>query len=59
MPVYITIGEAAHLMRYDERTIRRKVAQGLLDAVGRGRGRRIVYQSLLSFREREAEHGTS
>ena len=38
----MTIREAAALLRYDERTVRRLIARGELHAVGRGRLRRIA-----------------
>jgi excisionase family DNA binding protein len=41
-PLQVTIREAAALLRYDERTVRRLIARGELHAVGRGRLRRIA-----------------
>lgn len=46
-PRWLTIAEVARLTRYNERTVRRKVKQGIFRAVGRGRGLRIVYASIL------------
>lgn len=50
----ITITEAADLLRYDPRHIRRLVQRGELVAVGKGRGRRILYQSILDFQRRHS-----
>lgn len=58
-PIYVTIAECAALMRLDKRSVRRKIAQGLLEAVGSGRGRRVVYESILHYRFIGGRHGTS
>jgi excisionase family DNA binding protein len=51
-PLQVTIREAAQLLRYDERTIRRLIAHGELRAVGRGRLRRIAVSDLKNWQER-------
>jgi excisionase family DNA binding protein len=51
-PLQVTIREAAQLLRYDERTIRRLVQRGELQAVGRGRLRRIAVSDLKEWQER-------
>lgn len=48
----VTIREAAHLLSYDERTIRRLIARGEMRAVGRGRLRRIALADLKDWQER-------
>lgn len=48
----VTIREAASLLSYDERTIRRLVARGELTAVGKGRLRRIAITDIHSWQER-------
>jgi len=58
-PLYVTIGEAAALMRLSERSIFRLVAQGRIRAVGRGRGRRIVYASIQNFDQTESHDAAS
>lgn len=50
---WLTIAEVAELTRYHERTVRRKVKQGIFKAVGRGRGLRVVYDSILDYEQRE------
>ncbi len=51
-PLQVTIREAAALLRYDERTIRRLIARGELRAVGRGRLRRIALADLRDWQDR-------
>ncbi|HEU4323317.1 MAG TPA: helix-turn-helix domain-containing protein [Roseiflexaceae bacterium] len=53
----VTIREAAELLSYDPRHIRRLVQKGELVAVGQGRGRRIKYESLIKFQERNTVGG--
>jgi excisionase family DNA binding protein len=48
----VTIREAAALLSYDERTVRRLVERGELRAVGRGRLRRIALADLRDWQER-------
>lgn len=56
-PRWITIAEAARMTGYDERTVRRKIKLGLFRAVGRGRGLRVVYASILEHEQKEeAQH---
>jgi excisionase family DNA binding protein len=51
-PLQVTIHEAATLLRYHERTIRRLIARGDLRAVGRGRLRRVALADLRAWQER-------
>lgn len=51
-PFQVTISEAARLLAYDARTIRRLIARGELSAVGEGRLRRIPVQSLRDYQQR-------
>lgn len=51
-PLQVTIREAAALLSYDERTIRRLVARGELRAIGRGRLRRIALVDLRDWQAR-------
>lgn len=51
-PLQVTINEAARLLAYDARTIRRLVIRGELPAVGQGRLRRIPMQSLRDYQQR-------
>jgi excisionase family DNA binding protein len=51
-PLQVTIRQAAALLSYDERTVRRLVARGELRAVGRGRLRRIALADLWDWQER-------
>ena len=46
-PVYITYEEAGLSLRCGKRTIGRKVKAGELEARGTGKGKRIVYASVL------------
>lgn len=48
----VTIREAADLLSYDERTIRRLVERGELRAVGRGRLRRIAIVDIREWQDR-------
>ena len=48
----VTIREAANLLSYDERTIRRLVSRGELTAVGKGRLRRIALVDIRDWQER-------
>jgi len=48
----VTIREAAALLRYDERTVRRLIARGELHAVGRGRLRRIAVADIREWQTR-------
>jgi excisionase family DNA binding protein len=48
----VTIKEAARLLSYDERTIRRLIVRGELQAIGRGRLRRIAFTSLHEYQSR-------
>jgi hypothetical protein len=46
--VYVTLAEAAQMMAYTStRTIERKIKAGELEARGTGKGRRVVYASIL------------
>ncbi|MEI7644818.1 MAG: helix-turn-helix domain-containing protein [Chloroflexales bacterium] len=51
-PLQVTINEAARLLAYDARTIRRLIARGELPVVGEGRLRRVPMQSLHEYQER-------
>ena len=51
-PLQVTIREAAALLSYDERTVRRLVERGELRAVGRGRLRRIALADIRDWQER-------
>lgn len=51
-PLQVTIREAAALLRYDERTVRRLIARGELHAVGRGRLRRIAMTDIREWQTR-------
>lgn len=51
-PFQVTISEAARLLAYDARTIRRLIARGELAAVGEGRLRRVPVQSLRDYQRR-------
>jgi excisionase family DNA binding protein len=48
----VTINEAARLLTYDARTIRRLILRGELPAVGQSRLRRIPLQSLRDYQQR-------
>jgi excisionase family DNA binding protein len=51
-PLQVSIREAARLMAYDERTIRRLIARGEIVAAGEGRLRRVPLASLRAYQER-------
>jgi excisionase family DNA binding protein len=51
-PLQVTIREAATLLRYHERTIRRLIERGELRAVGQGRLRRIALADLKAWQDR-------
>jgi excisionase family DNA binding protein len=51
-PLQVTIDEAARLLAYDSRTIRRLITRGEIDAVGEGRMRRVPVQSLRDYLQR-------
>lgn len=51
-PLQVTIAEAARLLAYDTRTIRRLIIRGELPAVGEGRLRRIPLQGLRDYQQR-------
>jgi excisionase family DNA binding protein len=51
-PLQVSIREAARLLAYDERTIRRLIARGELIAAGNGRLRRVPMASLRAYQER-------
>ena len=51
-PLQVTIREAATLLRYNERTVRRLIARGELHAVGRGRLRRIAVADIREWQTR-------
>ena len=51
-PLQVKIREAARMMRYDERTVRRLVERGELPAIGRGRLRRIAVADIRAWQER-------
>ena len=51
-PLQVTIKEAARLLSYDQRTIRRLIMRGELQAIGHGRLRRIPFRSLHEYQTR-------
>lgn len=51
-PLQVTIAEAARLLAYDTRTIRRLIIRGEIPAVGEGRLRRIPLQGLRDCQQR-------
>lgn len=51
-PLQVTIAEAARLLAYDTRTIRRLIIRGEIPAVGEGRLRRIPLQGLRDYQQR-------
>ncbi|MBP1466738.1 helix-turn-helix domain-containing protein [Candidatus Chloroploca sp. M-50] len=51
-PLQVTIREAAALLSYDPRTIRRLITQGELTAIGRGKLRRIAMADLRAYQVR-------
>jgi excisionase family DNA binding protein len=50
--IQIPIREAARLLSYNERTIRRLIQRGELHAVGRGKLRRIPLSSIRDYQKR-------
>jgi excisionase family DNA binding protein len=54
-PLQVSINEAARLLAYNARTIRRLIARGELPVVGQGRLRRVPMQSLHAYQERHLE----
>ena len=48
----VTIREAATMLSYDERTIRRLVTRGELTAIGKGRLRRIALADIRDWQAR-------
>ena len=56
-PLQVTIRKAAQLLSYDERTIRRLIIRGELQAVGRGRMRRIALADLRDWQRRNRNEG--
>lgn len=57
VPLLVTYLEAARLLGgVSTRHVERLVAGRELRAVGRGRARRVVYQSILDYIAREAGH---
>lgn len=51
-PLQIPMHEAARLLSYDPRTVRRLVARGELQAVGNGKLRRIIMASIHAYQQR-------
>ncbi len=51
-PLQVTFDEAARLLAYDSRTIRRLITRGKIDVVGEGRMRRVPVQSLRDYLQR-------
>jgi excisionase family DNA binding protein len=51
-PLQVTINEAARLLAYDSRTIRRLITRGEIAVVGEGRLRRVPVQSLRDYQQR-------
>jgi excisionase family DNA binding protein len=51
-PLQIHISEAARLLSYDSRTIRRLITRGELQAVGRGKLRRVLTRSVHEYQQR-------
>ncbi len=58
-PLQVTISEAARLLAYDGRTIRRLIARGEIAAVGTGRMRRIPMRSLHEYQQRHLGAGSA
>ncbi len=54
-PVYLTYQEAGQMLRCGKRTIGRKVKSGELEARGDGKGKRVVYASVLRHPEYKPE----
>lgn len=53
--LYVSISEAAQLMGCCPRTISRRIQSGWFTVVGKGRGQRILVQSLLNPRRNHNE----
>jgi len=51
-PLQVTIREAADLLRFDERTVRRLITRGEIAAIGRGKLRRIAMDDLRAYQAR-------
>jgi excisionase family DNA binding protein len=51
-PLQITIKEAARLLSYNPRTIRRLIERGELQAIGAGKLRRILSESVVGYQQR-------
>jgi|GEM_PF-6827900 excisionase family DNA binding protein len=51
-PLQVTINEAARLLAYDSRTIRRLITRGEIEVIGEGRMRRVPVQSLRDYQQR-------
>jgi excisionase family DNA binding protein len=51
-PLQVSIREAARLMAYDERTIRRLIDRGEIISAGQGRLRRVLMASLRAYQDR-------
>jgi hypothetical protein len=49
--IYVTFEEAGRMLRCNKRVVGRKVKAGELDARGEGKGKRIVYESVLRHPE--------
>jgi hypothetical protein len=46
--IYVTLAETAQMMGYKStRSVQRKIKQGELEARGKGKGLRVVYESVL------------
>ena len=52
----VTIAEAATLLSFTSRTVRRLLQRGELDFVGHGRGRRIPMESLKAYIENNRQN---
>jgi excisionase family DNA binding protein len=58
VPLLVTYAEAARLLgKVSTRHVERLVSARKLRAVGRGKARRVVYQSILAYIDREAGNG--
>lgn len=51
-PLQVKIRDAARLLGFDERTIRRLIERKELDATGHGQNRRVIMASLRAYIER-------
>lgn len=52
-----TLKEAAGILKYNERTIRRLIQRGELAAVGRGRLQRIAAEDIRAYQRRNRVNG--